>query len=141
LYRTDTASIKLLAREDSGALYNAHKCALEYNKKSTAVVSLLCKCHTALEHGDISALIELCGESYVLLVCKEYAKRCPVHFAAAYASDIAVVKPLIREHAPELLTEEVDGDGGQGEAGDVHVRDVLQRRVGSEEVPGVAGGE
>jgi len=41
---------------------------LEFNKKSTAVVSLLRKCLAAFQHGNISALIDLCGESETLLL-------------------------------------------------------------------------
>jgi len=49
--------------------------ALRVNTKSSAVVSLLRKCLVAWEYGDISALIDLCGESDHLLWNKEYAKR------------------------------------------------------------------
>jgi len=108
--RTDTATIKLLAREYPAVLYTAHNAALEHNKNSTAVVSLLRECLAAWEHGNISALIDLCGESDLLLVDKEYVEEHPVHHAVEYASDIAILKPLIREHAPELLTEDADGD-------------------------------
>ena len=59
--RTDTACIKLLAREYPGALYGALKYTLEFNK--TAVVSLLRKCLAALERGNIATLIDLCGSS------------------------------------------------------------------------------
>jgi len=46
-HRSDTASIKLLAREHPGALHAALDIALVHNKKSTAVVSLLLKCLAA----------------------------------------------------------------------------------------------
>jgi len=69
-------------------------------------VSLLRKCLAAWEHGDISAVIDLCDESDELLVHKEYVERHPVHHAVMRASDIASLKPVIREHAPELLIKE-----------------------------------
>ena len=109
-HSTDTASIKLLASEGPVALYPALKDALKYeNTKNTAVVPLLSKCLAAWEHGNISALIDLCGESDVLLGFKKYVERHPVHFAAMYAGDNEILKPLIREHAPELLTEDEFG--------------------------------
>ena len=103
MHRSDAATIKLLARDDPGALFFALNIALVHNKKSAAVVSLLRKCFTAWEHGNISALIDLCGESDVLLWCKEYVERhlVQVHAAAWHASDLAIIKPLIRE--PPLL--------------------------------------
>ena len=82
------------------------KYALEFNKKSTAVVSLLRKCNAAWEHSNISALIDLCGESDVLLVNKEYVERHPVHFAANVAADIAILKPVIRELDAELFNKD-----------------------------------
>ena len=110
MHSSDTATSKLLARECPGALYGALDAVPKYSKKSTAVVSLLRKCLAALEHGNISTLIELCGESDKLPWFKKHVERHPVHFAAAAASDIAIIKPVIREHAPELLTEDSNGD-------------------------------
>ena len=63
MHRTDAAAIELLVREYPSCSNNALACALSHNKKSNAVVSLLRKCVTAFERGNISALIELCGES------------------------------------------------------------------------------
>ena len=71
MHRTDAATIKLLACENPGALDAALDIALRVNKKSTAVVSLLRKCNAAWEHGNISALVDLCGEFEVLLRFKE----------------------------------------------------------------------
>jgi len=70
-HRTDAATIKLLARENPGGLYYGLKYPLEHNKKNTAVVSLLRKCLADWEHGNISALIDLCGESGMLLSFKD----------------------------------------------------------------------
>jgi len=105
MHRTDASTIKLLVREYPGAMYYGLKYALEYNKKSTAVVSLLRKC-AALENGNISALIDLCGESDVLLLNKVYVEKHPVHHAAGQASGIAILKPVIRENASELLIKD-----------------------------------
>ena len=106
LHRTDiTATIKLVVGENPTGLYHAIKYALEHNKKSTAVVSLLHKCLAAFEHETSP----LCGESNHLLEEKKYVERHPVHFAAAHTSDIAIIKPVILVHAPQLLTK--DGDG------------------------------
>ena len=110
IHRTDTATIKLLARENPASLYGALPCALKHNKKSTAVVSLQRKYLAAWDHGNIAALIDLCGESDVLMEQKEYVEKHPVHFAAGRATDIAIIKPVIREHATELLTEDENGE-------------------------------
>jgi len=109
MHRSDAATIKLLARENPSALYYALECALVRNKKSTAVVTLLRKCLAAWEQGNISALIDLCGESDRLLMDEEFVERHPVHFAAWYASAIAILKPVIRDRAPQLLTEDCEG--------------------------------
>ena len=109
VHRTDTASIKLLARECPAGLYYGLQSALEYNKKSTAVVSLLRKYFAAWEHGNISPLIDLCGESNILLWYKEFLEKCLVHHVAACASDIDITKPVVREHSPDLLTEDKFG--------------------------------
>ena len=110
MHRTNAASIKRLAREDQGQLHSSLHYALEFNEKSTAIVSLLHKCLTALEMFDFPALIDLCGgESHVLLVHKEYMERHPVHHAAMNTTSIAVLKPLIHEQAPELLVKDTNG--------------------------------
>ena len=90
-------------------LHAALELALEHSKKSTAVVSLLRKCLAAWEHGTVSALIDLCDESDRLLGFKKYAERYQVHFAAIRATDVAILKPMIREQAPELLTDNHEG--------------------------------
>ena len=36
-------------------------------------------------------------------------ERYPVHHAVMFATDIAILKPVIRDHAPDLLTEDVLG--------------------------------
>jgi len=72
-------------------------------------VSLLRKCLAAWEQGNISALIDLCGESDVFQVFKKYVERRPVHFAAANASDLAIIKSVVRDHAPELLIKDALG--------------------------------
>ena len=105
MHRSDAATIKLLARDDPGALFFALNIALVHNKKSAAVVSLLRKCFTAWEHGNISALIDLCGESDMLLAFKVHVEAYPVH-AVRCTSDIAIIKPVVREHAPDLLTKD-----------------------------------
>jgi len=108
---TDTASIELLALESPGELYYALEYALKHNNKSTAVVSLLRKCFDAWEHGNISAVIDLCGESDELMWYKGYMKEHPVHFAVVSATDIAIIiKPVLRAHAPELLIKDEDGE-------------------------------
>ena len=98
---TDVATIQLLARETPGAMFND---ALRLAEKfeNDAVVSLLRKCLAAWEHSNISALIDLCDESDRLQVFKEYVERHPVHHAARSSSGIAIIKPVIRAHAPEL---------------------------------------
>ena len=115
LHRTDVASIKLLAREQPtglGSALNCARAAYEHNKKSTAVdavVSLLSKCSFAFDHGNVSAVIDLCGKSDSLLWHKDYMERLPVHAAAFRARDIAIIKPVIREHAADLLYEDTNG--------------------------------
>ena len=115
MHRTDAAATKLLAREDPRALHWALHHALEYNKKSnkksTAVVSLQRKCLTAMEHGNISALIDLCGESDTLLLVKKYVERHQVHHVAMHASDIVILKPVICDHTAHLLIKDEDGNG------------------------------
>jgi len=105
MIRTDAAAIKLLAREGVGSLQYALNAALEFNKKSTADVSLPRKCCAAVEHSNIPALIDLCGESDMLLAFKVHVEAYPVH-AVRCTSDIAIVKPVVREHAADLLTKD-----------------------------------
>jgi len=101
IHRTDTAAIKQLARKNPGGLSNALQLVTEYNKKST--LFLLRKCLAAWQQGNPSALIDLCGESNQLLENKVYMEEHPVHHVASCASDLSIIKPLIREHDTELL--------------------------------------
>jgi len=76
---------------------------------STNVQKLMRECLATWEHGYISTPIDLCGKSGKLLEWKEYVERHPVHYGARFASDIAIIKPLLREHAPELLIKDEFG--------------------------------
>jgi len=98
--RTDAATSKLLAREDPASLYSSFKCALEYNKKSTAVVSLQRECLAAWEHGNISVLVDICGESDVLLRQKGYVEKHPVHHVVLRTTDLAIIKSEIASTPP-----------------------------------------
>jgi len=49
---------------------------------------------------------EIKNEMYIF----QYAERHPVHFATNVATDIAILKPVIREHAPQLIIKDEDGD-------------------------------
>ena len=107
--RTDTVTIKLLVREYPGALYAAINLALKYNKNSTAVVSLLRKCLAAWEHGTATSSPSLTSvacpalSALATLAAKEYVELYPVHHVATVASDITVIKSMIREHEADDL--------------------------------------
>ena len=105
IHRAEPAVIKLMTREHPGCLDGALELAIMY-KRSTDIVSLLRKCCTAWENGNIAALIDLCGESARLLFMKKYAKKFPVHHVVQHANSTAILKPVFREHASELLAED-----------------------------------
>jgi len=105
MHRSDTAAIKLLARDDPGGLQDALEVA-----EVAAVVSLLRKCLASWERGEVGGLIELCGESEVLLGHKEFVEKYPVHHAAGWAGDVEVIKPVIKAHAAKLVAEDEDSD-------------------------------